>query len=49
MCAVRCRGDAECPYGMACEHETCFFACRFDSDCAVGQKCEHGHRVCEWP
>jgi hypothetical protein len=49
MCAVSCRGDADCPYGMACEHEMCFFACRSDTDCAVGQKCEHGHRVCEWP
>jgi hypothetical protein len=49
MCVLACRGDADCPADMACEHAMCFFRCRGDGDCAVGQRCEHGHRVCEWP
>jgi hypothetical protein len=49
MCAVRCRGDADCPMDMACEHEMCFFRCRSNADCAAGQHCAHGHTVCEWP
>jgi hypothetical protein len=49
-CTYLCRGHADCPPEMLCEHGGyCFFRCSHDADCGPGQRCEHGHSICEYP
>ncbi len=49
MCTADCRNDRDCPAGMLCEHDKCFYACDDDRDCAVDMRCEHNRTVCEYP
>ncbi len=48
MCTASCKRDDQCPEGMRCEHDKCFYACQSDSDCAADMSCEHGKTVCEY-